>query len=208
MPSQNKPILYANDTCPYVFRARIALQYSDIEVEHREVAFNNKPPSMLQASAKGTVPTLVLTDGSVIDESWQVIKWAVQQNDPDNWLGDNNQALVLAERLVEKNDDQFTHHYYYYKYSSNYPERNFLEDRTACEPFAQELENMLEQQNFLNGDAVSIADIPIYPAMNGYSSIEPEWFSGRFPNLTRWLGRMKDLPAIKNLEFDHTPWEF
>ena len=74
MNSNNLSILYANDSCPCVFRARIALSYSGIDVEHREVDLDDKPPGMLEASRKGTVPTLVISDGSVIDKSWRMIR--------------------------------------------------------------------------------------------------------------------------------------
>jgi len=75
MNSNNLPILYANDSYPCVFRSRIALSYSGIDVEHREVDLDDKPPGMLEVSRKGTVPTLVMSDGSVIDDKLGIIRW-------------------------------------------------------------------------------------------------------------------------------------
>ena len=208
MYSNDLPVLYANDTCPYVFRARIAMMYSEIEVEHREVDLENKPPAMLEASPKGTVPTLILSDGTVIDESWEIIRWAIEHNDPENWCGEDNGALRLAEELVEKNDGEFGEPSMYYKLSSYYPDRDRLQDRTDCELFLDALENRLAKQSFMYGNKLSVADVPVFPAVSGFSEIEPEWFADRFPRLSKWLGRMSASPYIQRVEFDHTPWNF
>ena len=208
MNSSSLPVLYANDSCPYVFRARIALMYSGIETEYREVDLDNKPPSMLEVSPKGTVPTLILSDGSVIDESWEIIRWAIRQNDPENWLGENNTALELVEELVKKNDGEFGEPAMYYKFSSYYPDRDRLQDRSDCEPFLDELENRLSKQSFMYANDISVADIPVFPAVIGFSKIEPEWFADRFPNLSKWLERMSASPHIQCVKFGHTPWKF
>ena len=170
MYSNHLPVLYANDSCPYVFRARIALMYSGIDVEHREVDLDNKPPSMLEASPKGTVPTLILSDGSVIDESWGIIRWAIGQNDPENWCGEDNGALKLAEELVEKSDGEFGEPSMCYKFSSYYRDRDSLQDRTDCEPFLDALENRLSKQPFMYGNEISVADVPVFPAVSGFSN--------------------------------------
>ena len=207
MNPSSLPVLYANDSCPYVLRARIALMYSGVEVEHREVDLDHKPPAMLEVSPKGTVPILFLSDGSVIDESWDIIRWAVRKNDPEKWVGEENAALELAEELVKKNDGEFGEPSMYYKFSSYYPDRDRLRDRTDCEPFLDELETRLYKQSFMYANEVSVADIPVFPAVNGFSKIEPEWFAARFPNLGRWLGRMSASPHVRCVEFGHTPWQ-
>ena len=208
MTSNELPVLYANDSCPYVFRARIALMYAGVGVDHREVDLDNKPPSMVQASPKGTVPILVLSDGSVIDESWEIIRWALRQNDPENWFGENNAALELAQELVEKNDGEFGEPSMYYKFSSYYPDRDWLKDRSDCEPFLDALEARLSTQSFMHANEVSVADVPVFPSVWGFSRIEPEWFADRFPNLSKWLDRMSASPHVQSVEFGHTPWKF
>jgi len=162
----------------------------------------------LEVSPKGTVPTLILSDGSVIDESWDIIRWAIRQNDPENWFGENNAALELAEELVEKNDGEFGEPSMYYKFSSYYPDRDRLQDRSDCEPFLDELENRLSKQSFMSANEISVADIPVFPAVSGFSKIEPEWFADRFPNLSKWLERMSTSPHIQCVKFGHTPWKF
>ncbi len=208
MSPKNLPILYANDSCPYVFRARIALAYAGIDVEHREVDLENKPPAMLRASPKGTVPILVLSGGTVIDESWEIIRWAVRQNDPEAWRGANDAALDLAEELANRNDSEFGEPSMYYKFSSDYPDRDRRQDRNDCEPFLDGLESRLATQAFMYGDALSAADVPVYPAVAGFAKIEPAWFADRFPNLDAWLKRVAASPHVQRVDFDHEPWRF
>ena len=208
MNDRNLPVLYANDGCPYVYRARIALMYAGIDVEHREILIEEKPPAMLEVSPKGTVPILILADGTVLDESWDIIRWSIEQNDPDDWAGENNAALDLAEALVRKNDGEFGEPSMCYKFSSDFPERDRLQDRADCEPFLDDLETRLYKQSFMFGDEISVADIPVFPSVNGFAKIEPKWFADRFPNLNRWLAQVSASPRIQCVRFDHTPWRF
>ncbi|MEM7122502.1 MAG: glutathione S-transferase family protein [Pseudomonadota bacterium] len=208
MSPNDLPILYANDSCPYVFRARIALAYAGIDVEHREVDLDNKPPALLQASPKATVPVLILSGGAVIDESWAIIRWAMRQDDPDNWCGDNDAALELAEELANLNDSEFGEPSMYYKFSSYYPDRDRLQDRSNCEPFLDGLEARLATQAFMYGNALSAADVPVYPAVAGFAGIEPTWFADRFPNVNAWLKRVAASPHVQRVDFDHEPWRF
>ena len=101
------PVLYSFRRCPYAMRARLALYASGIAIELREVALRNKPESMLSASPKGSVPVLVLPDGQVIDESWEIMLWALHQHDPDGWLGKNNAYAEAATQLIIENDTSF-----------------------------------------------------------------------------------------------------
>ncbi len=184
------------------------MTYAGIEVEHREVDLDHKPPSMLGVSPKGTVPVLVLSDGSVLDESWDIIRWAIRQNDPEDWVGDDDAALDLAEELARQNDGEFGEPSMYYKFSSYYSDRDRLQDRSDCEPFLDELENRLSGRSFMYADEISVADVPVFPAVSGFSRIEPEWFAERFPNLNKWLERVSASPHVQRVTFGHTPWRY
>jgi glutathione S-transferase len=202
------PVLYSNDTCPYAFRARCVLQYAGIEVEHREITFDNKPPGMLRASPKGTVPTLVLDDGTVIDESWDVMRWAISINDPDNWAGDNRQSLKLADSLVEENDGDFSNYVYYYKYASDYPQRSATEDRDRTMAFANRLEGRLVEAGFLDGNSPGIGDMAVFPFVRSLYQADPDWFSRHYKQLQRWLGDIEALALVKSVSATHQLWEF
>ena len=114
---QTKPVLYSFRRCPYAIRARMALEYASINCELREVKLSNKPQTMINISNKGTVPVLQLTDGSVIDESLDIMLWALEQTDPDQWLGVEQKNTRL---LIEKYDQEFTQYLDQYKYFQRY----------------------------------------------------------------------------------------
>ena len=115
------PVLYSFRRCPYAIRARMAICYAGVPVELREILLKNKPPGMLAASPKGTVPVLVLPDGRVLDESCDVMRWALAIHDPDNWM---DPALSReASRLIAENDGSFKTHLDHYKYADRYPEQ-------------------------------------------------------------------------------------
>jgi glutathione S-transferase len=169
-------------------RARLALHVSGIVVEVREVSLRNKPKSMLLASPKGSVPVLVLPDGQVIDESWDIMQWALRQHDPDNWLGENEVYLDGAKPLLNQNDSTFKASLDRYKYSERYPEhpQNFY--RAQGEVFLQKLESCLRSKKFLLSGTLSIADAAIFPFVRQFAEVDQEWFAhSPYPALRRWL---------------------
>ena len=125
----NLPILYSFRRCPYAMRARMAIHISGQKCELREVLLRDKPPSMLEYSSKGTVPVLVLQDKKVIDESLDVIDWALNLNDPDNWL--RSKENEETKKLIEINDGEFKHHLDRYKYSTRYEDEDPVKAKEA-----------------------------------------------------------------------------
>jgi len=160
----SQPILYSFRRCPYAMRARSALIVSGIEIELREVVLRDKPAEMLAASPKGTVPVLVLPDGQVIDESWDIMLWALRQHDPQNWLGQDECHIASALPLVTENDTSFKQNLDRYKYPERHPEQAQSAWRSAGEQFLQKLETQLNVTPFLLGEHFSIADAPCSPS--------------------------------------------
>lgn len=182
------PVLYSFRRCPYAIRARLALYASGVTVELREVALRHKPPSMLKASAKGSVPVLVLPDGRVIDESWDIMQWALQQNDPDGWLGENSVYIDAAIPLVIENDTVFKTNLDRYKYADRYPQHPQIYYRCAAETFLLQVEYRLGTTGFLLGDVMSIADVAIFPFIRQFAEVDKDWFAqAPYPLLRRWL---------------------
>ena len=168
------PILYSFRRCPYAIRARLALNVSDIAIELREVVLRNKPESLLTASPKGSVPVLILPDGFVIDESWDIMLWALHQSDPEGWLGENAAYVNIAKPLIIKNDSTFKYYLDRYKYPDRYPEHSQIYYRTQAEIFLQELEFRLNASTYLFGDTMSIADAGILPFIRQFASVDKE----------------------------------
>lgn len=179
------PILYSFRRCPYAIRARMAICYASITVELREVSLANKPQAMLDLSAKGTVPVLQLKDG-VIDESLQIMHWALVQSDPDGWLG--SQILEQGQLLIQDNDHHFKLWLDKYKYWDRFPEQSQDFYRSRAEQFLVRLETLLSQHRFLLGQQLCVADIAIFPFVRQFAYVDKSWFDrAPYPNLQCWL---------------------
>lgn len=182
------PILYSFRRCPYAIRARLALYVSGTAIELREVVLRNKPASMLEKSPKGSVPVLVLPEGHVIDESWDIMIWALQQHDPDNWLGKNHAYVDAAAPLINENDTSFKDDLDRYKYPDRYPEQSQIQYRMQGEIFLQRLEDRLCVTPYLLGDTLSIADAGIFPFIRQFADVDKDWFSqAPYASLRHWL---------------------
>jgi glutathione S-transferase len=175
------PILYSFRRCPYAMRARLALAVSGARCELREVKLGAKPPAMLAASPKGTVPVLVLSDGRVIDESLDIMRWTLAHCDPEGWLDRDDAALIAV------NDGAFKHDLDRYKY----PERHGSDPRLHRDSglaFLRELDQRLSAHGQLCGPLRGLADAAVMPFVRQFAAVDPEWFTAQeLPNLQTWL---------------------
>lgn len=183
------PVLYSFRRCPYAMRARVALAYAGIEVEMREILLKDKPAEMLAISGKGTVPVLQLPDGQVIDESIDVMRWALAQNDPDDWLGPQPE---LANELIEENDGSFKSALDKYKYHTRFPEHPPEFYRAQGELFFKRLEGLLGNHGGqgLLCERASLADMALFPFVRQFANSDRQWFDASpYPLLQAWLSR-------------------
>lgn len=177
-------VLYSFRCCPYAMRARMALRYSGVPLSIVEVSLKAKPAEMLALSPKGTVPVLVSADGRVIEQSLEIMHWALAQHDPDNWLGPDSAALI------EENDQVFKVNLDRYKYAIRYPEQPMEHYRAQGAVFLQRLEVLLEQTPYLAGDTLSLADIALAPFVRQFAHVDRDWFEqAPYPRLNAWLER-------------------
>lgn len=182
-PDMTLPILYTFRRCPYAMRARMALMASLTDCEVREIKLSAKPDAMLHASPKGTVPVLVLPDGEVIEESLEIMAYALSRNDPDDWLGGN----ALQHPLVGANDGPFKHHLDRYKYPSRY-EGNPNTHRAAGLDRLRALNAALCESGFLTGPAANVVDVALFPFVRQFAAVEPDWFAAQnLAALNKWL---------------------
>jgi len=184
-----RPVLYSYRRCPYAMRARMALRYAGIDAEIREIELRNKPQHMVQLSPKATVPVLLLQSGEVLEESLDIMRWALQQRDADGWrLPDNPEKRDAMEALILANDCEFKQALDRYKYPERYPEFPVEHYRQQGEMFLQMLEGRLQVSACLFGDALSMADIAIFPFIRQFAGVDSAWFNGApYPRLRRWL---------------------
>lgn len=188
MSIDSLPILYSFRRCPYAMRARLAIYSSGVRCELREVVLRSKPESLLQASPKGTVPVLVLPDGHVIDESLDIMRWALGCSDPEGWLAPQGAPPEEMQRLIARNDGEFKQHLDRYKY----PQRFGLDagemHRDAAVPWLMQLERTLKEGVFLFGGRPVLADMAILPFVRQFAHVDSDWFRQQpWPGLHRWL---------------------
>jgi glutathione S-transferase len=186
------PVLYSFRRCPYAIRARLALWQAGIAVELREVVLRDKPAELLAISPKGTVPVLQLPDGRVIDESLDIMRWALERHDPDAWLGVAEADEQAA--LIERNDVDFKPLLDRYKYVDRHPERTRAQWRDAAvATFLAPLEAQLGGRRCLFGAAPSLADAAIFPFVRQFAGVDGGWFDqAPLPSLRAWLTRWCD----------------
>jgi glutathione S-transferase len=174
-------------------RARIGIHKAQLQIDLREVNLKQKPVEMIAASAKGTVPILVLDNEqqppTVIDESLDVMLWALTNNDPDNLLHSHDQsALPNMLKLIAQFDNEFKACLNAYKAAKRYREDNVIECRQACEVFIQELENRLIESSFLMSAQESLADIALVPFIRQFAKVERQWYlQSPYPRVRQWL---------------------
>jgi glutathione S-transferase len=166
-------------------RARLALRLAEIEVEIQEIELRNRPPELYAVSPKGTVPVLVLDNGKVIDESVEIVDWALGCSDSDL-------------ELIKKCDGDFKHHLDRYKYSTRYQGADPVVHRAEGVVFINQLNQHLTDNNFLSGGTFGVKDICVAPFVRQFRIADPEWFdSQEWPALHAWLQAYLESPDFK-----------
>lgn len=184
----------------------MALAAANINCELREVVLSNKPSEMMEISSKGTVPVLQLQDGKVIDESLDVMHWALQQSDPEHWL---NVREDETQSLIELNDGEFKQNLDRYKYFTRYPEHPQQYYRAQAESFLPKLEENLQINKGagLVDKKLSLADIAIFPFIRQFSRVDYDWFlSSSYAELKQWLSDIEASEIFLNVMKKYRVW--
>lgn len=183
----SRPLLYTYRRCPYAMRARMALLQAGIEFDAHEIVLRSKPPEMLAASPKGTVPVLVLPGGRVIEESLDIMRWAWEGCDPaDGWWRED---MPAHQALIALNDGPFKRLLDLYKY----PERSENPDPLAHRDQAllcllHPLEQRLAAAPYLGGETPCAADLAVFPFVRQFRAVDPVWFDAQaIPAVQQWL---------------------
>ncbi|MGF1695666.1 glutathione S-transferase [Vibrio lamellibrachiae] len=211
---QNTPILYSLQNCPYAMRARIALFKSQQQVLIRAVKLNNKPVEMLATSPKGSVPVLVLEKNiaankdMILEESLEVMLWALSQNDPDNLLHtDEPIQLPTMVTLISEFERDFIPAFNAYSCAKRYHEDNLGECREACEVHIQNLEARLTEHRYLLSDKESLLDIALVPFIRKFARIERQWYlQSPYPKLRQWLDSYLQSAMFSKVMEKHELW--
>ena len=196
------PILYSFRRCPYAIRARMVLSYMEVSVELREVLLNERPQSLYKISSKGTVPVLLLNDGKVLDESLDIMLWAIKQGEQklyEDKLNEQNQ-------LIKYNDTKFKYWLDKYKYHVRYLEHSREYYQRKCSKTLAEYDIRLRKNAYLMGDRIRLADIAIFPFIRQCANVDQNWFNNKYPNLNQWLEIWKQSRLFKSVMMKYNQW--
>jgi glutathione S-transferase len=175
--TQDYPILFTFRRCPYAIRARLALALADIVYESIEVDLKNKPAQLLLHSPKGTVPVLVMKDGRVLEQSLEIMYWALQQSDDLNTLPNESAHLELTSQLIAQNDGEFKRAIDCYKYPERYSADILVHWNT-----------LLIATPFFCGTSASLADYALMPFVRQFAAVNHVYFEAlAILNIHRWL---------------------
>lgn len=208
------PVLYSFRRCPYAMRARLALVAAGVKVEIRELVLRAKPAHMLDISPKGTVPVLWLQDGTVIDESLDVMRWSVSQSFPSDWFVLNDAQQQQCDEWITLLDGEFKRNLDRYKYPHRYHTETYtcdpLEHRAMCETILAQWNDVLERNGpFLFGGNPSFADYAILPFVRQFRIADEAWFdsSNGLNALKVWLGLFLASNILEQAMIKLQPWQ-
>lgn len=210
------PILYTFRRCPYAMRARLAVLSSGLQCELREVILRNKPPALLTASPKGTVPVLITASGEVLEESLDIMRWALEQSDPSDYWPKKDDLRSLSLVLIERNDGQFKRALDRYKYPDRYQhEADFdnaadyaMKYRRLGAQILEDLNQRIAGQGYLLGEQASLVDLALMPFVRQFAHTDKAWFAEQnWPALHQWLQQWLDSALMQSVMNKYTPWE-
>jgi glutathione S-transferase len=205
------PGLYSFRRCPYAMRARLALHVSGMVYEHREVVLKNKPAHMLSLSPKGTVPVLWLpkaADGRVLEQSLDIMLWALRQHDPLGWLPASDAGMADALALIAHNDGPFKQQLDRYKYPNRCGLNSGVANRDLAAVWLQTLDARLAAQPFLAGGHFGLADAALAPFVRQFAHTDPAWFAAQpWPALAAWLAAFEGSALFAAIMHKHAPWQ-
>lgn len=201
------PVLYSFRRCPYAMRARMALAVSGQACELREVVLKNKPQGLLQASPKATVPVLVLPTGQVLEQSLDIMLWALAQHDPEAWLAPTQGSLEEMLDCIAACDGAFKHALDRCKYPGRYPDADSQAERTKATAWLETLESRLSARHFLFGAHAALADMAVAPFVRQFAGIDAQWWDAQpWPRLQAWLARWQAAPLFDMVMCKLPPW--
>ena len=207
--NNKKPILYSFRRCPYAIRARIVIKLCEQVCQLREINLNSKPDEFLILSPKATVPVLQFPDGSIIEESLEIINWAISINDPLQLKSKNQSVNDREMKLIKAFDDEFKFHLDRYKYSNRYKNIDKVFHRSKAEEMLSQLEILLSKSKWLRGKKIGIADIAILPFIRQFRIANVNWFDKEtnLPNVKKWLNLFLESQMFTCVMEKYKPWK-
>jgi len=181
----------------------MALSYCEVEVELREISLKDRPPSLYKISKKGTVPVMITKDNIVIDESLDIMIWALERNHNQTWLNKDNKEMSL----INLNDTEFKKYLDRYKYHDRHPQNSKESYRNKCNTILEEYEKTLIKSQYLINDNINIADISIFPFVRQFANVDYTWFENNYVYLSRWLKNISSSEIFTSVMKKYDTWD-
>ena len=198
------PILYSFRRCPYAMRARLSLAYSGISYIHREILLKNRPDELYTISPKGTVPVMELSDETVMDESLDIMKWALSQNDPEEIYKEN---IHEQDAMIVGNDGEFKKRLDQYKYHIRFPDGSYRSYQDKVALTLRHYDQILSSSRYLFGQRMALADMALFPFVRQCAHVDFEWFNHQFSHLSLWLEEFKTSEIFRSIMKKYDVWE-
>lgn len=211
--ARDMPILYSFRRCPFAMRARLAIVASGLKVQVREIVLRDKPQHMLELSPKGTVPVLSLPDGKVLEQSLEIMQWALGHSDPHGLTDLNPLECVQSQQIVELLDGDFKQHLDRYKYPERYlaKEAGFdrMHHRTAGVETLSRWSASIELNGHLIGKRLTWVDLAVLPFVRQFRIPEPDWFDAlpQLAALSKRLAQFVESDWFEAAMVKLTPWK-
>jgi len=202
------PIFYSFRRCPYAMRARLALVSSQQTCALREIVLADKPGDFLMTSPTATVPTLKTPEGKVIDESLDIMIWALSRHDPEYWLQPGSGSLDDMLALINLADGEFKTSLDRYKYTTRYDNTDGIKERAKAALFLHQLDDQLANSTYLYGLRPTLADMAIAPFVRQFANVDRDWFDAQdWPNLLRWLNEFLASERFSSIMDKYAKWQ-
>ena len=181
----------------------MALSYCNIQVELREISLRDRPQSLYDISKKGTVPVILTKNKNVIDESLDIMIWALNKKNNQTWLNKDNKEIDL----INFNDTEFKKWLDKYKYHDRYPENSKESYRDKCNVILAKYENNLNNNQYLMSNKISIVDIAIFPFIRQFANVDYKWFENNYFNLNKWLNNISSSKLFISIMNKYNTWD-
>ena len=181
----------------------MAISHVKIKIELREVYLQKRPQELYNISHKGTVPVLILLDNVVIDESIDIMKWALRQSSSDWYCHD----IALQNEMINHNDSEFKQFLDKYKYHDRHPENTLKFYRDKCAEILSHYEALLEKNSYLLANYIQLVDVAIFPFVRQCANVDRDWFASSFPYLEKWLENWIQSELFIRIMAKYEAWE-
>lgn len=180
----------------------MALSASNIKIELREILLKDRPQSLYDISSKGTVPVLQINDNHIIDESLQIMIWAIEQSKL-NWTKISPEE---QHKLISINDNDFKFWLNKYKYSDRFPEYSFEYYQNKCKQILSSHDQILQHNKYFFSNEIQLADVAVFPLIRQCEHVDSDWFENTFPNLNRWFNDIKSSKLFLSVMNKYEIW--